>query len=103
MTGAALTLFWGVLKNDRQYWCRLRLGTVLTQPPKHVLDPHERIVKKLANSNGETAKGHGVDAEAKRMKHDNGDEDRDRDGRERNRGCSPVEQEQKQDGRTEKT
>ena len=74
---------------------------VLTQPPEHVLDSHDRIINELANRNGETAQSHSVDAEAKRMKHDHGDQDRDRDSRQRNRRRAPVEQEQEQDGRND--
>ena len=89
---------WEAVGNDRQDRQRLGPGLVLAQAAEHVLDADHGIVDKLADGDGETAQGHGVDGEPEQVKDDHRDEDGNRDRGERNGGGAPVEQEQEQHG-----
>ena len=64
------------------------------QAAQHVLYPHHRIVHQFANGDGETAQRHGVDGQAKVVKHQDRHHDAHGNGRQRNEGGAGIQQKQ---------
>lgn len=67
-----------------------------TQAPQHVFDPDNSVVDQLADGDGKSAQGHGVDRESHPMEHQRGNQQRDRQRGQGDEGGAHVEQEQQQ-------